>query len=207
MFHKASGKECLARSDSCCLQLFLTSLLVFIDQSSQLPTSICLSTAYFMLIILAQPYLFSVNLRLHLVAQVDLVLFMLAAYVFQNGNYYDAASDLVMSSALIFAAVVFLLLFAIHIYAKLRVVYYDPEVRDVVKNIFSKGQDVRRSVSSVHSTSSGTAQSAPANTGNTDSDSPLPPDYPTSTTSTGTEAAPDSTSSASAIELTHALHV
>lgn len=62
----------------CLLQLFLTSLLVFIDQSAQLPAAICISTAYFMLIILAQPYLFSVNLRLHLVAQVDLVMFMIA---------------------------------------------------------------------------------------------------------------------------------
>jgi len=63
---------------------------------------------------------------------------MLAAWIFHNGNYYDFVSDVVMSTALIGASIIFLLLFSIHIYAKLRVLYYDPEVRDAARSVLRK---------------------------------------------------------------------
>lgn len=79
-------KVCLVVVDEMTLvcQLFLTSLLVFIDQEAQLPTAISFSSLYFLLIITVQPYLFVVNLRLHLVAQVDLVLFMVSAVLLES---------------------------------------------------------------------------------------------------------------------------
>lgn len=48
---------------------------------------------------------------------------LVTAWVFQNGYYYDTTSDIVMSTALILASIIFLLLFSIHIYAKLRVMW------------------------------------------------------------------------------------
>lgn len=66
------------------------------------------------------------------------MLIMMAAYVFQNGSYFDSTSDAVMSTALILAAIAFLALFAIHVYAKALALWRDEEIRQVLNKVFGR---------------------------------------------------------------------
>ena len=55
-----------------------------------------MACAYFLLIVYRAPYKRDADERLHLLAQVNIFLFLLAAYVFLGGETLDSTSDALM---------------------------------------------------------------------------------------------------------------
>jgi len=107
-------------------KLIMTSILPFFDNAALLPVALAATVAYLALLLWQDPYIHEANFRLHILAQADLFLFLLAAYVISTGQLYDATSDAVFSTLLIIAAAGFLCLFLVQAWAKLRLIY--PEV-------------------------------------------------------------------------------
>lgn len=84
-------------------KLFLTSFVAFFDQSSQISVGMSVVILYLLILLLLNPYLRKDDDVLHLFAQIEIFLLLLAGHVFYNmpvGGFY-ASDDAIMSVALI----------------------------------------------------------------------------------------------------------
>jgi hypothetical protein len=97
-------------------KLVLTGIIVFLPQTFQLPFGMIIAVVYFILLLVKDPYVHENNQRLHLVAQVDLFLYMLGGYIFQERDSLDPSSDLVVSVVLIMSSVGFVVLFLMQVF-------------------------------------------------------------------------------------------
>jgi len=96
-------------------KLFLTSVLALFPVRSQMPLGMAVSTIYFLVIILLDPYSDSKDESFHLMAQINLFLLFFAGWFFlQNGDWdTQEASDVLISVFLIFITILFLLAFLV----------------------------------------------------------------------------------------------
>jgi len=92
-------------------KLFLTSILAFIPTYAQAPTGMCIVILYALVILLNKPYYRKGDDRLHLFAQVELFMLLLAGYIFYEQQTPDELSDVAMSIFLIAMVLLFILLF------------------------------------------------------------------------------------------------
>jgi len=94
-----------------CHKLFLTSILAFFPTFMQAPTGMAVAISYALVILYTKPYYRKGDDRLHLFAQVEINLILLAAYIFYEQQTPDKASDALMSVFLILVVLGFMLLF------------------------------------------------------------------------------------------------
>lgn len=104
-------------------KLWLTSLLNFFPIAAQLPLGMVIVCLHTIAILSKEPYVRTTDERLHLLAQVDLFLFMLSGYVFQIGETLDTGSDVLMSIFLLFVTFFFLAAFIYQVWYKLQAAY------------------------------------------------------------------------------------
>jgi hypothetical protein len=103
-------------------KLCLTSLLPFLQADIQLQIGMCICILYAVVILLRRPYYRKGDDRLHLSAQVELFLMMLAGFVFLRGNKLDTTSDALISIFLIIVVTGFVIVFlaqTFHIFHKM----------------------------------------------------------------------------------------
>jgi hypothetical protein len=92
-------------------KLILTSILPFFPAGVQMPLGMGVVFGYAILILITQPYFRKSDDRLHLCAQTEIFLLMMAGFIFYNGDALDLASDAVLSIFLIIVIAVFVGLF------------------------------------------------------------------------------------------------
>jgi hypothetical protein len=94
-------------------KLFLTSVLAFFPKSSQLPIGMCIVIGYLIIHLRLNPYLRPSDDALHLLAQVELFMLLLAGYIFTylQTNVYSSTDDLMISIALIIICIGFVIAF------------------------------------------------------------------------------------------------
>src|SRR5687767_12690546 len=110
-------------------KLILTSLVQLVRKSAQLPFALFITFAYLALLILKvrpsavvpfnvsaqqDPYIHRANSRLHVLAETDLWLFVLAAHVSYD-QLLDNAADSIMSACLVLACVFFVAFFSVQL--------------------------------------------------------------------------------------------
>jgi hypothetical protein len=127
-------------------KLIMTSLLGFFPQSAQLPVALFVCLAYLVVILLRQPctccslllllpfpaHAFlsraldteQQNARLHLLAQTDLLIMLIAGHVFREGQYLDSAADALASTFLILTLLAFLALFLRQLFLVIRLILF-----------------------------------------------------------------------------------
>jgi len=84
-------------------KLTMTSLLAFLPVEGQMPTGMCVAIAYILVILLRRPYLRKGDDRLHLFAQTEIYLVVLAGYILYELNIVtlDTATDVLLSIVMI----------------------------------------------------------------------------------------------------------
>jgi hypothetical protein len=94
-------------------KLFITSILVFFDESVQLSIGMLVVMTYTIIILRMNPYLQKADDKLHLLANVEIFLLLLAGAVFYEMDTvtFSKTDDVVMSVALIFIALLFFSVF------------------------------------------------------------------------------------------------
>jgi heme/copper-type cytochrome/quinol oxidase subunit 2 len=88
-------------------KLILTSILAFFPADAQLPFGMCIATLYLMIILLAKPYQRKGDDRLHMFAQVEISLLMLAGFVFYKEGVTDNY-NVIISVFLILVTIAFI---------------------------------------------------------------------------------------------------
>jgi len=96
-----------------CHKLLVTSVIAFFPYGTQMPVAMGMVTIYTMIILAGRPYLRKGDDRLHLFAQTEIFLLLMAGNVFNTQNSPDALMDVVMSVVLIAAFAAFILFFAV----------------------------------------------------------------------------------------------
>jgi hypothetical protein len=82
-------------------KLIATSLIPFFPEMYQLPMAMLVMLAYICTILVMNPYIRRGDDRLHLLAQTELILIVMAGNNFQNQKYYDGGIDIALSIVLI----------------------------------------------------------------------------------------------------------
>lgn len=157
------------------VQLIMTSILFFLPRGYQLPFGMVVSALYFIIILLAevsgmlisfntnaclQPHLYPSNRRLHLVAQLDLTLFMFGALVYYTLGVIDPVTDILMSVILIAVCCSFILLFLMHGAAKIVRLANDPEIRDSLRAMLGRRRKATTRIDEVIKTQEKEVESA-----------------------------------------------
>jgi hypothetical protein len=101
-------------------KLALTGLIRYFPQNAQLNVGMAVTIAYFLVLLVASPYVHTNNQQLHLVAQIDLFLFMLAGSVFLAGEVPTPAEDTLMSLCLLISGAIFLGIFVYRAWSRFR---------------------------------------------------------------------------------------
>jgi hypothetical protein len=108
-------------------KLVLTSLLVLFPPDAQLPVAMVASTIYTMVILVKKPYYRKGDDRLHLYAQVEIFLLLLAGYAFFRGSIdsLDDSMDALMSAFLIIVVLGFIGVFVAQSFKILKKMWRD----------------------------------------------------------------------------------
>ena len=96
-----------------CNKLILTSLIAFFPVDLQLPFGMVFAVLYLMVLLVAKPYVRKGDDRLHLFAQLEIFVILLAGYVFQQFSEGELTykADVAMSIVLIILVISFMLFF------------------------------------------------------------------------------------------------
>jgi uncharacterized membrane protein len=92
-------------------KLFLTSLVAFFPYTAQLPVGMVFSVVYIQVLLALRPYIRSSDDRLHLFAQIEIFLMLMAGHMFLDGEEFDDEADILMSAILILVTVLVIVLF------------------------------------------------------------------------------------------------
>lgn len=94
-------------------KLFLTSVLAFFPRDSQLPVGMSAAIVYLMILLRINPYIRKTNDGLHMMAQIEIFLLLMAGNVIYNQDTDELAAkeDLYISLVLIFITCLFIFLF------------------------------------------------------------------------------------------------
>jgi len=92
-------------------KLFMTSLLAFFPVTGQLPTAMVIAVVYLNVLLLLRPYIRKGDDRLHLLCQVELFLFVTAAYIlnYERAVKFSKTTDVLLSVVLCFLTIMLLL--------------------------------------------------------------------------------------------------
>jgi len=106
-------------------KLTLTSLIAFFPVQVKLPAAMSITTSYTMLILVRRPYLRKADDTLHLLAQVELLLLLMAAHILSvlNRRTLDLATDIALGSMLIVLSCAFVVFFVIRSFWLLRKIF------------------------------------------------------------------------------------
>jgi len=92
-------------------KLAVTSLIAFLPPEMQMPFGMGIVAVYSMGVLLAKPYVRKSDDRLHLFAQTELILLLLAGNVFNSDSTFDPYWDSIMGPILIFITAAFFAFF------------------------------------------------------------------------------------------------
>jgi len=101
-------------------KLLVTSIVAFFPPLAQMAVAMVIVCVYLMILLVTRPYIRKGDDRLHLFAQIEIFLLLMAGNNFNSQTTPDKLMDNVMSAVLIIAFSAFLLFFIVQCYINLR---------------------------------------------------------------------------------------